>query len=74
MRRFSLSILTVLGVAAGAGVSSASAQDKLSVRLDFLPWGVSGGDASGAKTRAGSSRPVSTPFECLCRCCCSDWS
>jgi len=69
MRRFSLSILTVLGIAAGAGVLSASAQDKLSVRLDFLPWGVSGGDASGAKTRA-----VSTPFKCLCRCCCSDWS
>ena len=40
MRRFSLSILTVLGVAAGAGVSSASAQDKLSVRLDFSPRGV----------------------------------
>jgi NitT/TauT family transport system substrate-binding protein len=40
MRRFSLSILAVLGIAAGAGVSSASAQDKLSVRLDFAPWGV----------------------------------
>jgi NitT/TauT family transport system substrate-binding protein len=30
----------LLGVAAGTGVSPASAQDKLSVRLDFSPWGV----------------------------------
>ena len=40
MKRVLLSILMVLGIAAGAGVSSASAQDKLSVRLDFSPWGV----------------------------------
>jgi NitT/TauT family transport system substrate-binding protein len=30
----------LLSVAAGAGVSQAAAQDKLSVRLDFSPWGV----------------------------------
>jgi NitT/TauT family transport system substrate-binding protein len=30
----------LLGVAAGTGVSPAAAQDKLSVRLDFSPWGV----------------------------------
>jgi ABC-type histidine transport system ATPase subunit len=30
----------VLGIAAGAGVLSASARDRLSVRLDFSPWGV----------------------------------
>jgi NitT/TauT family transport system substrate-binding protein len=30
----------LLGMAAGAAVSPASAQDKLSVRLDFSPWGV----------------------------------
>jgi NitT/TauT family transport system substrate-binding protein len=40
MRRNVLSTLMVLAVAAGAGVEPASAQDKLSVRLDFSPWGV----------------------------------
>jgi NitT/TauT family transport system substrate-binding protein len=40
MRRILLSTLMLLGVAAGTGVSPASAQDKLSVRLDFSPWGV----------------------------------
>jgi hypothetical protein len=35
-----LSILIVLGIAACADISAASAQDKLSVRLDFSPWGV----------------------------------
>jgi NitT/TauT family transport system substrate-binding protein len=44
MKRLFLSTLMLLGVAAGAGVSTASAQDKpqdkLSVRLDFSPWGV----------------------------------
>lgn len=39
MRRFFLSTLMLLGVAA-AGASPAAAQDKLSVRLDFSPWGV----------------------------------
>jgi NitT/TauT family transport system substrate-binding protein len=40
MRRILLSTLMLLGVAAGTGVSPAAAQDKLSVRLDFSPWGV----------------------------------
>src|ERR1700760_2101844 len=40
MRRSFLSTLVLLGVAVGTSVSSASAQDKLSVRLDFSPWGV----------------------------------
>lgn len=40
MRRIVLSTLMLLGMAAGAAVSPASAQDKLSVRLDFSPWGV----------------------------------
>ena len=40
MRRLFLSTLVLLGAAAGAGVSPALAQDKLSVRLDFSPWGV----------------------------------
>jgi hypothetical protein len=40
MRRLFLSTLMLLGAAAGAGVSPALAQDKLSVRLDFSPWGV----------------------------------
>src|ERR1700736_2654982 len=40
LKRGLLSILMVLVIALGAGVSSASAQDKLSVRLDFSPWGV----------------------------------
>jgi NitT/TauT family transport system substrate-binding protein len=40
LKRGLLSILVVLVIALGAGVSSASAQDKLSVRLDFSPWGV----------------------------------
>src|SRR5258708_12266499 len=40
MRRFFLSTLLLLGVAFGTGISPASAQDKLSVRLDFSPWGV----------------------------------
>src|SRR3984893_2631650 len=40
MKRIFLSTLVLLGIAAGAGVSPASAQDKLSVRLDFSPWGV----------------------------------
>ena len=44
MKRFFLSTLMLLGVAAAAGVSPALAQDKpldkLSVRLDFSPWGV----------------------------------
>ena len=39
MRRFFLSTLMLLALAAGTGVSPASAQDKLSVRLDFSPWG-----------------------------------
>jgi NitT/TauT family transport system substrate-binding protein len=41
MRRVFLSTLMLLSVVAAAdGVSPASAQDKLSVRLDFSPWGV----------------------------------
>ena len=43
MRRILLSTLMLLGVAVGTAVSPASAQDKLdklSVRLDFSPWGV----------------------------------
>src|ERR1700704_1521570 len=40
MKRLFLSTLMLLSVAAGAGVSQAAAQDKLSVRLDFSPWGV----------------------------------
>jgi NitT/TauT family transport system substrate-binding protein len=40
MKRLFLSTLMLLSVAAGAGVSQASAQEKLSVRLDFSPWGV----------------------------------
>src|ERR1700760_67305 len=40
MRRSFLSTLVLLGVAVGTSVSSASAQDKLTVRLDFSPWGV----------------------------------
>ncbi len=40
MRRNLLSTLMLLGMAAGVAVSPASAQDKLSVRLDFSPWGV----------------------------------
>lgn len=40
MRRIALSTLMLLGMAAAAAVSPASAQDKLSVRLDFSPWGV----------------------------------
>jgi NitT/TauT family transport system substrate-binding protein len=40
MRRFVLSTLMLLGAAFGTGISPASAQDKLSVRLDFSPWGV----------------------------------
>jgi NitT/TauT family transport system substrate-binding protein len=41
MRRIFLSTLMLLSVVAAAlGVSPASAQDKLSVRLDFSPWGV----------------------------------
>jgi NitT/TauT family transport system substrate-binding protein len=40
MRGIFLSTLMLLSVAFGTGVSSASAQDKLSVRLDFSPWGV----------------------------------
>jgi NitT/TauT family transport system substrate-binding protein len=40
MRRIFLSTLMLLGVAVGTGVSPASAQDKLSIRLDFSPWGV----------------------------------
>jgi NitT/TauT family transport system substrate-binding protein len=40
MKRGLHSILMVLAIAAGAGLSAASAQDKLSVRLDFSPWGV----------------------------------
>jgi NitT/TauT family transport system substrate-binding protein len=40
MRRILLSTLMLLGMAAGAAISPASAQDKLSVRLDFSPWGV----------------------------------
>src|ERR1700730_14640031 len=40
MRRIVLSTLMLLSIAAGAYVSPASAQDKLSVRLDFSPWGV----------------------------------
>src|SRR6202048_200879 len=40
MKRIFLSTLVLLGIADGAGVSPASAQDKLSVRLDFSPWGV----------------------------------
>jgi hypothetical protein len=46
MRRFSLSILMVLGIAAGAGVSSASAQVGAT---RFLALGRAGGDAPGAK-------------------------
>src|ERR1700688_2101231 len=41
MGRIFLLTLMLLSVAAtAAGVSPASAQDKLSVRLDFSPWGV----------------------------------
>ena len=41
MRRIFLSTLMLLSiVAASTGASPASAQDKLSVRLDFSPWGV----------------------------------
>ena len=41
MKRLFLSTMVLLGIAAAsAGVSPASAQDKLSVRLDFSPWGV----------------------------------
>src|SRR3979409_1034306 len=41
MRRIFLSTLMLLSVVATVlGVSPASAQDKLSVRLDFSPWGV----------------------------------
>jgi NitT/TauT family transport system substrate-binding protein len=39
MRKFFLSTLMLLSISAAAGVSPASAQDKLSVRLDFSPWG-----------------------------------
>jgi NitT/TauT family transport system substrate-binding protein len=39
MKKFFLSTLMLLSISAGAGVSAASAQDKLSVRLDFSPWG-----------------------------------
>jgi NitT/TauT family transport system substrate-binding protein len=39
MRRIFLSTLMLLSVAA-AGMAPASAEDKLSVRLDFSPWGV----------------------------------
>ena len=38
MKNLLLSTLMLLGVAA-SGVSPAIAQDKLSVRLDFSPWG-----------------------------------
>src|SRR6202022_5125782 len=34
------STLMLLSAAIGAGISPAAAQDKLSVRLDFSPWGV----------------------------------
>jgi NitT/TauT family transport system substrate-binding protein len=40
MRRILLSTMMLLGIAAGAGSSPAAAEDKLSVRLDFSPWGV----------------------------------
>ena len=40
MRRIVLWTLMLLGLPAAAAVSPASAQDKLSVRLDFSPWGV----------------------------------
>ena len=40
MKRIVFSTLMLLGIAAGAGISPVSAQDKLSVRLDFSPWGV----------------------------------
>src|ERR1700710_1707116 len=40
MRRFILSALLLTVIAASTGVSPALAQDKLSVRLDFSPWGV----------------------------------
>jgi NitT/TauT family transport system substrate-binding protein len=41
MKRLFLSTMVLLGIAAAsAGVSPAFAQDKLSVRLDFSPWGV----------------------------------
>jgi hypothetical protein len=40
MKKTLLSILMILGIAAGADISSGSAQDKLSVRLDFSHQGV----------------------------------
>jgi len=40
MRRFVLSTLMLLSIVAGAGIAPALAQEKLSVRLDFSPWGV----------------------------------
>src|SRR3954471_18195601 len=41
MKKLLKSALMLLSVAAiGAGLSPARAQDKLSVRLDFSPWGV----------------------------------
>ncbi len=39
MKRMSLSLIALLGMV-GASTSPVSAQDKISVRLDFSPWGV----------------------------------
>src|SRR5258706_3915125 len=39
MRHFLTSTMLLLGLA-GAGLTPASAQDKLAVRVDFSPWGV----------------------------------
>ena len=75
MRRVFLSTLMLLSVVATAiGVSPASAQDKLSVRLDFSPWGVQAAmHLAQNKGWFGIWRPVPTAPELQIRklnCCC----